>query len=482
VSVTGERMSEVVTDGEGRRSARTVPYPLPSLLSYRVTLVAFGLFVIFAWMPRVTTMGDSDIGIGALLLAIMATMTLFAPKHARLDRQSEGYRLAIFAGVGFLLFWGYLGIFGLDDPFRAGRLLLSAGQGVVLVFVISQVLSVRALRISVALACVTLVGTCLLSLYNYLGGAPTSLTILIPGHDRASGLFKNPNQFGMTVVMGVPFAVALYFRRGFRVLSVLLTCTIFIGLLMAASKTNLTLGVLLLLATMSYLLASHGRLQTLLVVLPLASVTILFGGVPLLELVNPRAAEIITELAVGGNIGENATVAQRIDMWSHSLEEARRSPMFGQGTGQKIDTTAQVHSHSHNMFVDLVRTTGIPGVIGALVFVLASCSLAVHTLLRLTRLPAQVACELPGYPIVVGSSFAVFSYVVSNQMSDSFGPSTSVFFWLCVGLLLRRDDLLFGGASGASAVPCRRRERAPDARVRDRSSSPPAATRGRTRS
>jgi len=436
--------------------AATATYPQPSTLFYRALCGAFGLFVIVAWMPRATTIGDSDVGVGAVLLAIMALLIPLVPTRARLDRQADGYRIAIFCSVGFLLLWGCLGMFRLDNPFRAGRLILSAGQGVILLFVITHVLSVRAVRLSIVLAAVALAGTCLLSLYNYLGGRPESLTILIPGHDRSSGLFKNPNQFGMILAMSVPFAVALCFRRGFGLSGVLLLVTIFTGLMLAASKTNLMLGMLLLLVTMSYMLAVRGRIRVLLVALPLVSLATLFGSLPLLELVNPRAATIIADLVVGSGVSENATVAQRFDMWSHSLEEVRRSPLFGQGTGQRIDTTAQVHSHSHNMFVDLARTTGIPGVMSALTFILVGCWMAVGTLLRLARLPADVVPELRGFPFIIGASFAVFSYVASNQMSDSFGPSTSVFFWLCVGLLLRRDDLLFNdGATGASGLTSR---------------------------
>ena len=444
----------------------TAPYPLLGTFAYRTLLAAFALFVIVAWMPRVTTVGG-DIGIGAVLLAIMASLMLFAPKRARLDRQAEGCRFAILLGAGFLLLWGYLGIFRLDDPFRAGRLILSVGQGVILVFVISQVLSVRALRLSLFLAGAGLVGTSLLSLYNYLGGPPISLTILVAGYDRSSGLFKNPNQYGMVLAMGVPFAVALYFRCGSRAWALLLGGSAFVGLVLAASKTNLALGVLLLLATTSYMLLSRGRIRTLLVALPLMSSVALFGGMALLELFNPRAAAIIADLVVGSGVGESATVVQRMDMWLHSLDELRRSPLFGQGTGQLIDTTTQVHSHSHNMFIDLARTTGIPGLAGALLFVLVSCWLAVRTLLRLARLPAPLLQASTGAPAVIGACFAIFSYVASNQMSDSFGPSTSVFFWLCVGLVLRRDDLLHADETGARRGDGDPRERIASARNGD---------------
>lgn len=417
-------------------------YPLLGTLSYKTLLVTFNLFVIVAWMPRVTSLGSSDIGANATLLAAMAPLMLIAPHHARVDQQAVGHRLAIYGGVCFLLLWGYLGIFRLDDPFRAGRLILSVGQGFILVFVVSQVLSVRALRFSLALSGAVLACISLISLYNYFGGAPKNLTFV--AHDRSSGLFKNPNQYGMIMAMGVPFGVALYLRQGYRVLATLLLGSIFIGLLMAASKTNLILALLMMLVTLSYTLIVSGQVRMLLIVLPVVTLALGLGGIPLLEYFNPRAAGILTDLLFGGGgVSENTTVSQRIEMWSHSLNEVRRSPLFGQGTGQKIDTTAQLHSHSHNMFVDLARTTGLPGLMSALLFVIASCWLAIRTLSRVLSLPAHLTPHLAGLPIVVGACFAILSYIASNQMSDSFGPSTSVFFWLCVGLLLRRHELLF---------------------------------------
>ena len=47
--------------------AATAPYPLLGTFAYRTLLAAFALFVIVAWMPRVTMIGG-DVGIGAVLL------------------------------------------------------------------------------------------------------------------------------------------------------------------------------------------------------------------------------------------------------------------------------------------------------------------------------------------------------------------------------------------------------------------------------
>jgi len=38
--------------------------------------------------------------------------------------------------------------------------------------------------------------------------------------------------------------------------------------------------------------------------------------------------------------------------------------------------------------------------------------------------------------MVLGASVSVWNYLVANQMSDSFGPSTAPFFWLPLALLM----------------------------------------------
>jgi hypothetical protein len=38
--------------------------------------------------------------------------------------------------------------------------------------------------------------------------------------------------------------------------------------------------------------------------------------------------------------------------------------------------------------------------------------------------------------MVLGTSVSVWNYLVANQMSDSFGPSTAPFFWLPLALLM----------------------------------------------
>ena len=411
--------------------------------AYWCLLLVFNLFLLLSWMPRVTTFGNSDVGIAAVMLAAMVPLLLVLPKQTTIDRTAWNLRLIIVSAIGFVMFWGYLGMFRSDNPLRAGRLMLSLGQGIIIILVISRGLSPRAIRFSLGLCLVMLTILSLLSLHAYLGGQTASL--MFRETDRSSGLFKNPNQFGIIASMGIPFATAFLFQYRKTALALLILLAVTVGLLLSGSKTNIIISTALLFASLMYCLIIARRAGFLLIITPVMALLLWLFGLPLLEFFNPRAAHILTELLVEDNGQSNRTVDQRFEMWQHSIDVMKSSPLFGAGTGQKIDVVSQIHSHSHNLFMDLGRTTGIPGLVGGMLFILASCWLAVRSLARLSDLPGTLGKHLHGRALIVGAAFATLSYVLSNQMSDSLGPSTSVFFWLTIGVLLRRNDLIFFG-------------------------------------
>ncbi len=417
--------------------------------AYWTLLVVFNQYVIVSWMPRISTIGDSDIGLGAVLLAIMVPLIMVLPTRSAVDASAWKIRLIIFLALGFVIFWGYLGMFRLDNPLRAGRLLLSLGQGIILILVVSQLLSIRAISFSLGVCLICLAFSSLLSLYGYLGGQPVDLTY--QQSDRSSGFFKNPNQYGMIASMAVPFATAFYFQHQRKLLASLGLLFAVISLLMAASKTNIIIGLAVLLAVLTVGFINARRAGVLLLVLPLLVLLIWAFGLPLLEIFNPRAVEILRGVIGSENAGPS-TLDLRFELWHHSLDVMREKPVFGEGTGQSINVITQVHTHSHNVFMDLGRTSGIPGMVGGLVFIFAACWLAIMTVVRLAAVPNSIGSHLHGRAILIGAAFAVLCYVLSNQMSDSLGPSTSVFLWLSVGVLLRRHDLIFSESRSGAAI------------------------------
>lgn len=420
-------------------------------LAYRGLCLLLMLFIICSWLPRQATVGDTDIGLGALLIALIALLMMLAPAQAGIDRQASSLRLLLVTSIGCLLCWGYIGIYFVDQPLRAGRLILSFGQGIVIMLLISVYLSPRALRAALVVSAIMLVGTSALGLYAYLGGGLGGL-IFQEGTDRASGFFKNANQYGMVCALVAPFGLACLWQPGRRLIGAVVLVAALLGLVLSASKTNLIVALVILFATLVWCAVAARRGVLLAILLPILAVSVFFGGLPFVKLFNPRAAMLL-EAQLHGSPTPDAgpsSLDTRMELWRYSIDAMRRSPLLGEGAGQRFDVILEDVTHSHNIFLDLGRTTGIPGLLAGIVMAAACLWLAYTTLRRLASLPADTAAALSGRAAIVGACFAIFSYILSNQMSDSFGPSTSVFFWLCVGLVLRRHDLVFGSLQGAT--------------------------------
>jgi hypothetical protein len=115
-----------------------------------------------------------------------------------------------------------------------------------------------------------------------------------------------------------------------------------------------------------------------------------------------------------------------------SIELGAAYPFTGVGAGQPLGNIAP---HSHNLFIDFFRTFGVPGVtlIGIMVALMVFYMLAslFDTLFR-SRGKLYAANDV----MVLGSAVSLWNYIVANQMSDSFGPSTAAFLWLPAALLV----------------------------------------------
>ncbi len=426
-------------------SGHAVPGAATGALAYRTLLILFNAFLAVIWLPGLTTLGDTDVGAGAVLLALMTALLLLVPSRASIDDRAKALRRLILLGIGALLIWAYLGIYISDQPLRSGRLILSFGQGIILVLIVSLYLSPRALRFSLGVNVLMLSLVAVLSLYAKVGGGLNGM-IFHEGADRASGFFKNPNQYGMVCALITPLAVVVLCQPGRRLLGLLILGMALLGLLLSASKTNLIVAMMMMLLALGWCAFTARRGMVFVLLLPLLALSLYYGSLPVIKLFNPRAAMLL-DAQISGTPGSEAgtsTVDTRLALWRYSIDAMRARPVLGEGAGQRLDLILEDVTHSHNVFLDLGRTTGVVGLALGIILCVTCLWLAITTLHRLATLPAALSAELPGRAVAAGVSFAIVSYLLSNQMSDSFGPSTSVFFWLCVGLALRRHDVVFG--------------------------------------
>jgi O-antigen ligase len=148
---------------------------------------------------------------------------------------------------------------------------------------------------------------------------------------------------------------------------------------------------------------------------------------------NPRAVRILTQFFSEDD--EVKSLLSRKAIWDFSFEQFYRYPFFGQGAGQMInlDFGDGPVPHSHNVIIDYMRMLGVPGLVVCLIFLMAAIIALSSTILLAYR--ARHA-DHTSRMMTVGLALGGLAYIAANMSSDSFGPSTSPFFWVVTYLAL----------------------------------------------
>ena len=257
--------------------------------------------------------------------------------------------------------------------------------------------------------------------------------------DRIPGFFKHPNQLGVVTGMASIYFICCVLARGFRSMPFNVGALICIaGLFLSGSKTNLVVvGGLAAVSVMILALLDRNPRRAILAALRdyMAVGALAALAIPILSIVNVRASSVLSSLFSGDEeVSEYGTVVARQDLWTQSWESFKESPVFGVGAGQRFPDGTE---HSHNIFLDALRTTGFPGFFIILIFILIVVFYIVSSLVAgrtLSRFPESPLSDPQSRGPFVGCMMAMMGYLLSNQMSDSFGPSTLPFFYLFLGL------------------------------------------------
>lgn len=135
------------------------------------------------------------------------------------------------------------------------------------------------------------------------------------------------------------------------------------------------------------------------------------------------------------------TFTQRTDVWRFSLDQFARHPVKGQGFASFWDVDPKVQpslqtdewfaqpnsytNESHNGYIDLLVTTGVPGLIGAL-FLLGRWALRGLTLIRQGLPPATLA-QQDALPFSVFLGTFPLLFFVHNWMESSYFNANAMF-------------------------------------------------------
>lgn len=427
-----------VEKGENRDDVPSVVGPTFALLPAWLAMA----FLLAAPVPALVDLLDG--ASLALLTMLAATPIWYEAARARLspfDPVASTAITVILACAGFLIFWSLISVFGAASPLRASRYIATLIAAFSIYFLVRSTITQSRLSLYVDLLAA---GLALSSVVSLLAFEIDGLRDMIfRGTDRASGFFKNPNQFGMAISTTVPAVAALLLaehkRRWFRA-----TCLVLmlLGLVASGSKTNLLLSWATILATLwGFAWISHSGARRFVMAALFTFASLAFAGLGILALsvINPRALTILLSFFTGD--GEVASLMTRSFLWTYSIDQFIADPILGQGAGQRIDIfyRAEDVSHSHNVFLDYMRSLGAPGLFGVALMigtVVVACLLSIERALRQAAGPpaARLLC--------VGLALSCLSYAAANMSSDSFGPSTSPFFWVFAYLTFASRSLL----------------------------------------
>ncbi len=323
-----------------------------------------------------------------------------------------------------------------NEPQRIGRVAISALAGIAIYFYFAGTLTASRLR-KLCFALVTAMAV--VAIISVAGTVFSPLHDLIyQGTDRAHGTFKNPNQYGIVTSSIAPLAAGLcVVQKGWgRLFAAVFLLLILTGLLLSGSKTNLLLTSISisLFALAIVVMSFRGRKLFLMLFLATALLAVaIVLGATILQALNPRAFQLLANLFTSQQ--ELHSVQSRQLLWNYSMEMIALNPLTGVGAGTAIEIVAVESSisHSHNIFLDYGRTLGIPGMVAVTVI---WCTAMCTAFLTLARLALDNLHSHPVNPLILASALGCICYLLSNLTSDSFGPSTSPFFWVTFFLML----------------------------------------------
>jgi hypothetical protein len=389
------------------------------------------LLVVLLWLPSLSAPGGMDanffVPVPLFLLAIVIARR--EGLNFRVASPRDQFYFSILATtIVCVTLLALLSMFYADDSIRVFRVITGELFGLALLFgILSLPDSERRLNV---LTDLMIWGAVLSSAFVTASYYIPVLNIFAFGTaDRTAAFFKHPNQFGMALSTAAPVLFAKCITDKRKALRVVQLVLIYFGLVFSGSKTNLVLSAALAFAVFGFGLWQTGFLRRHpigapgLVALGIAGAAF---GFQALSVFNPRAQQLLLSTASGDAI---VSWQARLVLWQISISDGLSHPWFGVGAGQDVSGTAI--NHSHNVFLDYFRTMGTVGLGLLTAQILATVVIATSSFFA-TRSSSSQDLRVTA----VGLGFSVLGYILANQFSDSFGPSTVPLFWLSVALLL----------------------------------------------
>ncbi|WP_424943970.1 O-antigen ligase family protein [Aliiroseovarius crassostreae] len=378
-----------------------------------------------------------DVTPGHLLMLICLPVWALASAQRPVPAFDHSGRFAILIILGccgMMVLCAILSAFIAAEPFRVARTVVSFSTAFAMFTMMNGTATPGRLHLLLATLSLALVGVCILSFLAFF--EPGLNAAIFRGADRASGFFKNPNQFGIALSTVLPPTAALFLSNRHKLWWAAALICLILGLIASGSKTNLMISVasVLTLLILWCILAYQGRERVVRLVLAVvAYVTTMALALTVLSVLNPRALALLQQFFQGDT---PHSVDSRMGLWEDSLALFIQNPILGVGAGQPIQSGV---SHSHNVMLEFARTLGVPGLVLITILILAITICCFDTIRK--SLLAKGA-PLEGRCVCIGLALSPLAYIAANFTSDSFGPTTSAFLYATLFLGLANRGFL----------------------------------------
>lgn len=253
-----------------------------------------------------------------------------------------------------------------------------------------------------------------------------ALRPIVMGSYRLAGLFDNANQYSIVIASISPLVLFLYLSERPSMIKAALIASYVLfayALILTGGKTGLAL---FLVGSVGAYLIHAAAAKSVVRSIRALFLAGAFGGIAALVLpsiilkLSPILYSKLSSIFVGG-VSSYQSISSRQMLWNEALRLGVEHPLTGSGAGAYIHGV----THAHNMVLDLFRGTGVFGASAVLLICVTCFS-------RLLSLSVRV---IGTGELRRNSEFAIAMYagaslyLVGNQLSDSFSPSTSLFFW-----------------------------------------------------
>ena len=399
----------------------------------KLAFVLIAVLTVTLWAPAITSPGESAFNLSIFVAVAVGISLLFTQGFMRppVASAADGRSIIIitFCMIS-LAFLSLLSITYAEQPFRVFRVAAGQAFGFAILYGILNLPQTPAAAkriVNLLIWCATISGGYAVLAYVY----PPVGAIAFGTSDRTAAFFKHANQFGMALSLTMPLLAAACINDQWKLKRLVQLGLIVLGVIFSGSKTNMALslaGFMVVVVAGAFIGGTlHKRPGVVILSLVAAAIAVAVAPLILVEL-NPRAYRLISATASGETIH---SMNDRLAVWDHSIRVGLAQPLTGAGAGQMVGVGTM--PHSHNVFIEYLRTLGFPGLILITLFIVTVLGLCLRELRSALLLRSRSSeSRVLGFALVV----SIFSYLAANQLSDSFGPSTLPLFWTSLALLL----------------------------------------------